>query len=212
MSDNELYGETESNSVRWLPYVHDEWSSQPFHADNIEQLLKSLLKIYHLDSDADTVQSEILQLLSGASRRGNAKPEHGMSDLHASVETLAKKIRALEARTSIHGSLIDELEFKVNLTPHEEKIDKVLNCAREAFKNLDFVTSLHYIPLENGTLRMIIIHELDDRVKALDLTQDKQMDVERAFKSMSFQMLLLHVSEVRPDHLLGTKQIIPKLG
>lgn len=213
MSDNE-YGETESNWARLLPpSARDARSYQPLHDDNVKQLLESMRKSGRLALDVDTTAAQYeFRLLFDSNRRMDAKPEHSISDLHANVKELDKKICALEARTSIHSSLIDELEFKVNLASHEEKIDEILKCTRGMFKDLDFVTGLYYIPLEDGTLRVIIIHDLDDRVKALKRTQEKQMDVERAFEGTSFQMLLLHASEVRPDHLLGAKPVIPKLG
>ena len=211
MSDNELYGKDELNLVQWLQsHVNYEWDDQSNY-DN-EQLLKSFQKLYHLGSDVDEIRSKILQQLSDATQRKSTKPVHSISDTHTSIKTLAKKIRVLERKISIQGSLIDELEFKANLTPHEEKIDEILNCASGMFKGMDFVTKLYYIPLDDGTLEMIIIHNLDDRVKALELTQEKIIGIENVFPSTPFQMLLLHVSEVQPEHLLGAMQIPLKSG
>ncbi|MCY4490560.1 MAG: hypothetical protein OXC46_03735 [Thaumarchaeota archaeon] len=211
MRDNELCGMDESNQVRWLrPYVNYEWGNKSNY--DIEQLLKSLQKYYHLGYDVDKIRSEILQRLSNTTQRKSTKPVHSTSDLSTSIKTLAKKIRVLETKISIQGSLIGELEFKANLTPHDEKIDEILNYTSGMFKGMDFVTGLYYIPLDDGTLYMIIIHNLDDRVKALELIQEKLIAMEDVFARTSFQLLLLHVSEVQPVHLLGAKQITLKSG
>ena len=86
----------------------------------------------------------------------------------------------------------------------------VLNYVTKTFKELDFVTEIHYTPLEDGIFELTVIHNMKDRVEALESTHKKFLSVESAFSDVDFEMILLHKDEIQPDHLMGTKPIFSK--
>ena len=131
-------------------------------------------------------------------------------ELREDVNTLGQKLRLLEAKVSVHSATINTLEFKVNSAPFEKHLDEVLNYVTETFKELDFVTEIHYAPLEDRIFELTVIHNMKDRVEALESTHKKFLSVESAFSDVDFEMILLHKDEIQPDHLMGTKPIFSK--
>lgn len=141
----------------------------------------------------------------------STRPQQSELELQKDVKMLVQKLRLLEATVSLQSSLIQELEFKINSTPFEKNIDEILNYVTKTFTKLSFVTEMHYRPLEDGTLKLIVIHNGEDRIKALELAHDKFLNVKHIFPKVVFQFLLLHLDEVLQGQMMGTIPILPKI-
>lgn len=139
------------------------------------------------------------------------KPHQSSLELQNDINTLAKKLNFLEAKVSMQDSLIKELEFKINSVPFEKNIDDILNYVTDTFTKLDFITKIYYKPVEDDSLKLIVIHNKEDRAKAFVTIHDKLLNVEDVFPNVNFRFLLLHSDEVMPSHLMSTTLIFPKI-
>ena len=163
-------------------------------------------------NDAAVAQfNEVLRIRKKYTVIRDTKSKQATLGLQEDVKALGRKFSQLEDKVSLHDSLIEELEFRINSTPFEKNIDEILHYATNTFNELDSVAKIHYAPLEGNILQLIVIHDMKDRVRALKLTQNKLRNIEDAFSDMDFELVLLHSDEVQPDHLMGTKPAFSKM-
>ena len=59
---------------------------------------------------------------------------------------------------------------------------------------------------------MLAIHYMEDRVEELKRVCRKSVQVERAFGGVDVSSLVMHGTEVLPEHLAGTKAVFAKGG
>ena len=188
------------SELDWL-HIANNWTTDVVSYD----------EFFGRDVDADPAQiDQLSHILAKYRLEQRPKSQQSTLELREDVDTLGTKLRLLEAKISIHGAAIEELEFRANSAPFEKHLDEVLNYVTETFKELDFVTEIHYTPLEDGIFELTVIHNMKDRVEALESTHKKFLSVESAFSDVDFEMILLHKDEIQPDHLMGTKPIFSK--
>ncbi len=195
-----------------------EFESEPQTTDHLIEYL--LWGNMHINADAAHVAAadhsiEYLRWMDEMRQKFLSeyvdREEKSTSELYEDVKTLTKKLHVLESKVTSHDSLIEELEFRTNSIPFEKNLDDMVSYIQKDFEELEFVTGVHYVPLEGGTFQLIVIHNMENRVKALQLIRKKFLDIENAFSDVDFQQVLLHRNEVQPDHLMGTKPIFQSL-
>lgn len=131
-------------------------------------------------------------------------------ELEEDVKTLHKRVKKLENKSVTQDSQINELKFRTNLVPFANNIKDILGHLRKELDEIDYVQSVSYTPLDEGSLEILIIHKSEDRVLALQSIRKRVLNVRKAFPDIQFEPVLLHISEVQPDHIAGTKQILQK--
>ena len=55
---------------------------------------------------------------------------------------------------------------------------------------------------------MIVVHDMDDRIEALNQIQKRFFQVEDAFAGIYFEQIVLHISQIDPELLKKTETII----
>ena len=122
-------------------------------------------------------------------------------------EAVEDRVSRLESRMERQERATDELRFRANSGFSQERIDKVVEYMEGAFGELEGVEQVRYLILEDGTWRVLAIHSMEDRVEALKRVCKKSVQVERAFGGMDVLSLVMHKTEVLPEHLAGTKAV-----
>ena len=127
-------------------------------------------------------------------------------------EAVEDRVSKLERRMECQERATDELRFRANSGFSQERIDKVVEYMEGAFGELEGVEQVRYLILEDGTWRVLAIHSMEDRVEALKRVCKKSVQVERAFGGMDVLSLVMHKTEVLPEHLTGTKAVFARGG
>jgi len=127
-------------------------------------------------------------------------------------EAAEDRMSRLERRMERQERATEELRFRVNSGFSQERIDKVVEYMEGAFGELEGVEQVRYLILDDGTWRVLAIHSIEDRVEALKRVCKKSVQVERAFGDMDVLSLVMHKTEVLPEHLAGTKAVFARGG
>lgn len=151
---------------------------------------------------------EQMKLKFARSQYKRGSEQKSTIELEEDLKTLTKKVKTLEIKVTSHDSMINELEFRTNLIPFADNIDDILRYLQKELSDIDYIQSVSYAPLDEGSIQIIIIHKSEDRVLALQSIRKKVLNVRKAFPDIQFEPVLLHISEVQPDHVAGTKQIL----
>ena len=122
------------------------------------------------------------------------------------------RLSGLERRMERQERATEELRFRANSGFSQELIDKVVECMEGAFGQLEGVEQVRYLILRDGTWRVLAIHSMEDRVEALKRVCRKSVQVERAFGGVDVSSLVMHRTEVLPEHLAGTKAVFDRGG
>ena len=148
---------------------------------------------------------------------------------------LEKKVNLLEARLSAQISRIEDLEYKFNIMPFEKHLDEILNYIRTAFSELHSVYEVRYATLENHVFELTILHEMENRVTALEnihsSTSSRRsmatwmenratalenihgqfVKIKEMFPNIDFEMSYFHRDEINPEQLIGTRKVFSKI-
>ena len=162
------------------------------------------------DMNPNSIHDEQLQQMRVKYWAQTPNSQQSTQELRGDVETIGTKVRLLENIISMHDTRIEELEFRADSTPFENHLDEILNYVTKTFQELDFVTEIHYAPLENKVFELTVIHTMNDSVEALKSTNKKFLSIENTFFDVNFEMVLLHKDEIQPDHLMRTKPVFSK--
>ena len=127
-------------------------------------------------------------------------------------EAMEDRVSKLESRMERQEHATEELQFRANSGFSQERIDKVVEYMEGAFGELEGVEQVRYLILDDGTWRVLAIHSIEDRVEALKRVCKKSVQVERAFGDMDVLSLVMHKTEVLPEHLAGTKEVFARGG
>ena len=120
---------------------------------------------------------------------------------------LTQKLKQLEARISMQGALINELEFEINSMQFNPYLDDILSQVSDACKKVKSVREIHYAPLKNSVLEIIILYGSKNRTKSLKTACKKLSSVESAFPGTRLEITLQHRDKIQQDYLVGTKPV-----
>ena len=123
------------------------------------------------------------------------------------INLLHRKILLVEERESMQRTMFNNLEFRFNLLPYKNIIDEILNQITKTFKELDCVKEVYYQPLDNNTIELTIIHNMQNRAKAMELCYDKFTIIENAFSHIDFNYITFHKNDVRQARLSCTRPV-----
>ena len=87
---------------------------------------------------------------------------------------------------------------------------KVVACMENAFRTLDHVVGVHYAVLRDGTWHVVAVHDMEDGGRALRSICRKAVEVQNAFRGVEIAPVVLHVDEVRREHLAGTETVFKR--
>ena len=124
--------------------------------------------------------------------------------------SVAVKVRELEQRIERQESATQELAFRMNAGSSQDHVDEVVAYMENAFKTLDHVVGVHYAVLLDGTWHVVAIHDMEDGGRALRSICKKAVEVQNAFRGVEIAPVVLHVDEVRREHLAGTKAVFKR--
>ena len=115
----------------------------------------------------------------------------------------------LERRVGRQEAAMRELASRMDAgAQHRE--GKVVACMENAFKTLDHVVGVHYAVLRDGTWHVVAVHDMEDGGRALRSICKKAVEVQNAFCGVEIAPAVLHVDEVRREHLAGTKAVFKR--
>jgi len=128
-----------------------------------------------------------------------------------SFETTALQgqIHKLEDRQDLTEARVDQLEFQTNVMPFKDKLDKITDFVVKTFSDLGWIRNISYHPIGHG-LRLLFIHELDNRIEALNQIQKRFFQIEDAFSGIYFEHVVLHISQLEPEILKNIKTVLQK--
>ena len=126
------------------------------------------------------------------------------------AQTLEKRLNLLEARQDAQFSQMEDLEYRLNIKPFEKNLDEILNYARTAFRELNFVYEVRYFPREDCVFDLTILHEMENRAIALEKIHGHFRKIEEMFPNMDFKMRQFHRDDIQPDQLVGRKTVFRK--
>ena len=156
----------------------------------IDEILKSLMQ--NLPADKK-LSFQIMQ---------HQKQQKTVTPLEDEVHLLKDQHFALESR-------VDSLEFKSNISPIQDKIGRIEDFTNKIFSEIPIITNVSYRPSSSG-LTIIVIHNSDDVSNAIDQIQKGISKLEEAFPNIYFEPWVLHITEVRNEHLQQSKTIFQR--
>lgn len=127
-------------------------------------------------------------------------------------ETVEDRVSKLEKRMERQEHATGKLQFLANAGLSQDHIDRVVEYMESAFGEMDGLEEVHYMISEDGAWHVIAIHAMEDRVEAWKGVCKKSVEVENAFDNMDVLPLVMHKTEVLPEHLAGTKAVFAKNG
>lgn len=119
---------------------------------------------------------------------------------------------------ALHGRIKD-LEDEVaryragGLRPDSGSLQErpdVVRHMETAFGDLERVIRVSYDILQDGTWRVVAVHAMDDKGKALRSICKKSVEIQDAFDGVAIDTLVLHEDEVRDEHLAGTSLVFSR--
>ena len=126
---------------------------------------------------------------------------------HEDGSVTSQKLKQLEARISMQGALINELEFEINSMQFKPHLDDILNQISDVCKKVKAVKEIHYAPLKNSVLEIVILYKSKNRPKSLNVACKKMLSVESMIPGMGLEITLQHMDKTRQDYLVGTKPV-----
>jgi len=126
-----------------------------------------------------------------------------------SLSTLSERVHKVEDRLDLTDSKIEDLEFQINISKFRERIDKVEDFVSKLFAVVNKIRNVSYQPTEEG-LRIIVIHEFEDRIEVIEQTEKIFRQIEDTFPEIHFEPIILHLDEFESDSLKKTRTILQR--
>lgn len=118
------------------------------------------------------------------------------------VHTIKDRQLALESR-------VDSLEFKTNISPIQNKIDKIEEFTKRVFFDIPIIVNISYKPSSSGLI-LLAIHNSDNISNAIDQIHKGISKLEDAFPTVYFEPWVLHITEVQNQHIQNAKTIFQR--
>lgn len=125
------------------------------------------------------------------------------------TKLLQEEVHKLKDRLEFESTRTDNLEYRINIAKFIDRIGKIEEFAAKVFSDISNIKHVSYYPTEDG-LEIIIIHDFDNRIEALDITQKCLFQMEDAFTEIYFEPTILHISEVDSELLRDVKTILQR--
>lgn len=130
-------------------------------------------------------------------------------ELEVRVASLESRVNSIEEWKSETEVKYEQLRYETNLKPIEEKVPKIAEYFRTRISEIDFVKALYFRPIPKG-VSILFVHDLDDRVAAMDELVKVVTELEDCFPDIYFETMILHESEISPYMLHDKKLVFQK--
>lgn len=180
----------------------------PIYSDDPEEL--QLRYFIRRRLPREITLEDLIQVFGGSGRRfvlSFGPPAR--SGIETNIQSLDERVHKIEDWQEDVESRLEDVSFKVNITPLKDKIDRVENYITKTFSDISYIKHISYSPITDG-LGVMIVHESDDKVEALNQIEKRLSTLEEAFPDIYFEPWVLHISEINAEHLKNMKTVMQK--
>lgn len=122
-------------------------------------------------------------------------------------DVATEQVHQLTDRQTLTEARLDRLEFQMNIMPFKDKVGKIRDFISKTYSDMHGLKTVAFQPTGTG-IRVITIHELDNRVEALNQLQKRFFLVEDAFAGIYFEQVVIPISQLEPLILKNAEIII----